>query len=88
VLAHHLQIPSRLYDLVGGMKLAEAQQPIREALQRLADSPREHRCYVIVQASATSSSVLPSRSKRLRRISLEEAELIIVEESAQKERPS
>lgn len=35
------------------MKLSEAEQPIREALQRLAESPRELRCFVIVQEPLT-----------------------------------
>jgi len=31
------------------MKLSEAEAPIRAALQRLAESPRELRCFVIIE---------------------------------------
>lgn len=35
------------------MKLSEAEAPLRAALQRLAESPRELRCFVIVQEPIT-----------------------------------
>lgn len=39
------------------MKLAEAEPPIRAALERLADSPREHRCFVIIEELLTGRFV-------------------------------
>jgi len=119
------------------VKLSEAKQSIHEALQRLADSPREHRCYVIVEEISRKGHFVqfctpppPSRFKGSQRLSgpeplifdghgdgkvggykavqvfcdidlgvafalealaaylPEETELIIVEESTQRERPS
>lgn len=39
------------------MKLSEAEVPIRAALERLADSPRELRCYVIIEDPLTGRFV-------------------------------
>ena len=38
-------------------KLADAEPPIRAALERLADSPRELRCFVIVEEPLTGRFV-------------------------------
>jgi hypothetical protein len=35
------------------MRLAEAAGPIRAALERLAESPRELRCYIVIEAPVT-----------------------------------
>ena len=48
-------------------KLADAAEPIRAALERLAESPREHRCFVVIEEPLTGRFVqfctplLPSR---------------------------
>lgn len=39
------------------MKLAEAEAPIRAALERLAESPRELRCFVVVREPLTKRFV-------------------------------
>ena len=39
------------------MKLSEAEETIRAALERLADSPRESRCFVIIESTLTKRFV-------------------------------
>lgn len=39
------------------MKLADAAEPIRAALERLAESPREFRCFVIIEEPLTGRFV-------------------------------
>lgn len=43
--------------MAGKIKLSEAREPIRAALQRLAESPRELRCYVIIRTGPTARFV-------------------------------
>ena len=39
------------------MKLSEAREPIRQALERLVESPRELRCFVIIRDALTKRFV-------------------------------